>query len=151
MGNTALITGASGGIGEQLARYHAAKGGDLVLVARSEDKLNDLRSELENRHEIKVMVIAADLAQSESAAQIFSATEEIGLQIDILINNAGFGGHGKFHKRDLVKDQAMMQVNMVTLTKLTHLYLRGMVGRNHGRLLHVASTAGFMPGPMQAV
>lgn len=151
MGNTALTTGASGGIGEQLARYHAAKGGDLVLVARSEDKLNDLQAELENSHKIKVMVIAADLAQPESAAQIFSATEEIGLQIDILINNAGFGGHGNFHERDLVKDQAMMQVNMVSLVNLTHLYLQGMVQRHSGKILHVASTAAFLPGPLQAV
>ena len=151
MGNTALITGASGGIGEQLARYHAARGGDLVLVARSEDKLKDLQAELQNSHKIKVMVIAADLAQPESAAQIFSATEESGLQIDMLINNAGFGGHGKFHERDLVKDQAMMQVNMVSLVNLTHLYLQGMVQRNSGKILHVASTAAFLPGPLQAV
>mgnify|MGYP001812012136 CR=1 FL=1 len=151
MANTALITGASGGIGEQLPRYHAAKGGDLVLVARSEDKLNGLKSELENNYKIKVMVIGADLAHPESAVQIFSATEEAGLQIDILINNAGFGGHGKFHQRELAKDQAMMQVNMVSLVNLTHLYLQGMVQRNSGNILHVASTAAFLPGPLQAI
>lgn len=151
MANIALITGASGGIGEQLARYHAAKGGDLVLVARSEDKLNGLKSELENNYKIKVMVIGADLAHPESAVQIFSATEEAGLQIDILINNAGFGGHGKFHQRELAKDQAMMQVNMVSLVNLTHLYLQGMVQRNSGKILHVASTAAFLPGPLQAI
>ena len=151
MGSTALITGASGGIGAELARYHAARGGDLVLVARSEDKLKALQLELENAHKIKVMVVVADLAQPESADQIFSATEQAGLNIDILINNAGFGGHGKFHERQLRKDQAMMQVNMVSLVNLTHLYLQGMVQRNYGKILHVASTAAFMPGPLQAV
>ncbi len=151
MGITALITGASGGIGAELARYHAARGGDLVLVARSEDKLKALQLELENAHKIKVMVVVADLAQPESADQIFSATEQAGLNIDILINNAGFGGHGKFHERQLRKDQAMMQVNMVSLVNLTHLYLQGMVQRNYGKILHVASTAAFLPGPLQAV
>jgi len=151
MGSTALITGASGGIGAELARYHAARGGDLVLVARSEDKLKALQLELENAQKIKVMVVVADLAQPESADQIFSATEQAGLNIDILINNAGFGGHGKFHERQLRKDQAMMQVNMVSLVNLTHLYLQGMVQRNYGKILHVASTAAFLPGPLQAV
>lgn len=151
MDNTALVTGASSGIGAELARYHAAKGGDLVLVARSEGKLNALKSELESAHCIKATVIAADLAQPDSAEKIFGATESAGIQIDILINNAGFGGHGKFHERDLAKDQAMMQVNMGALVNLTHHYLKGMVERNSGKILHVASTAGFMPGPLQAV
>jgi short-subunit dehydrogenase len=151
MGNTALVTGASSGIGTELARYHASKDGDVVLVARSEDKLNALKAELESAHGITATVIAADLAQPDAAEKIFAATEATGLQIDILINNAGFGGHGKFHERDLAKDQAMMQVNMVTLVNLTHLYLQGMVSRNSGKILHVASTAAFMPGPLQAV
>ena len=151
MENTALITGASSGIGMELAKYHASKGGDVVLVARSEEKLNALKSELEDRYNISAMVITADLAQSDSADKIFAATEEVGIKIDILINNAGFGGHGKFHERDLAKDQAMMQVNMMTLVNLTHYYLQGMVERNNGKILHVASTAAFMPGPLQAV
>jgi len=151
MGNIALITGASSGIGAELAKYHASKNGDVVLVARSEDKLNKLKSELEKTFDIKARVIVADLAQSDSADKIFATTEEAGLQIDILFNNAGFGGHGKFHERDLVKDQAMMQVNMASLVNLTHLYLQGMVSRKHGKILHVASTAAFMPGPLQAV
>jgi len=151
MGNTALVTGASSGIGAELARLHASKGGDLVLVARREDALNALKSELENAHSIKATVITADLAQPDSAEKIFTATEAAGIQIDILINNAGFGGHGKFHERNLAKDQAMMQVNIVSLVNLTHLYLQGMVSRNSGKILHVASTAGFLPGPLQAV
>ncbi len=151
MGNTALITGASSGIGKELARYHGARGGDLVLVARSVEKLKELKTELENNYGINVIVITADLAQPESANQIFSATEEAGLHIDILINNAGFGGHGKFHERELASDQAMMQVNMASLVSLTHLYLEGMVQRKVGKILHVASTAAFLPGPLQAV
>jgi short-subunit dehydrogenase len=151
MSNTALITGASSGIGAEFARIHAAGGGDVVLVARSEGPLNALKSELESAHGINATVIVADLAEPDSAAKILATTEAAGIQVDVLINNAGFGGHGKFHERDLAKDQAMMQVNMVTLTNLTHMYLQGMVQRNKGKLLHVASTAGFMPGPMQAV
>lgn len=151
MGNTALVTGASSGIGAEFARLHAAKGGDLVLVARREDALNALKLELENTYSIKATVIVADLAQPDAAEKIFNATESAGTQIDILINNAGFGGHGKFHERDLAKDQAMMQVNMVSLVNLTHMYLQGMVSRNSGKILHVASTAGFLPGPLQAV
>lgn len=151
MGNTALVTGASSGIGAELARLHAAKGGDLVLVARREDALNQLKSELQKAYGIKATVIIADLAQPDAAEKIFNATESAGIQIDILINNAGFGGHGKFHERDLAKDQAMMQVNMVCLVNLTHIYLQGMVSRNSGKILHVASAAGFIPGPLQAV
>ncbi|WP_204102488.1 MULTISPECIES: SDR family oxidoreductase [Spirulina sp. CCY15215] len=151
MGNTALVTGASSGIGAELARLHAVKGGDLVLVARREDALNALKTELEKAHGIKATVIVADLAQPDAAEKIFAATETAGIQIDILINNAGFGGYGKFHERDLAKDQAMMQVNLVSLVNLTHLYLQGMVDRNAGRILHVASTAAFLPGPLQAV
>lgn len=149
--NTALITGASGGIGLELARIHAQKGGDLVLVARSKDKLDALKSELENQYNVNVAVLAEDLSHSESAERIFNQTEVLGLQIDILINNAGFGGHGLFHERELTDDQAMMQVNMMALTNLTHYYLKGMVARNSGRILNVSSTASFMPGPLQAV
>lgn len=149
--NTALITGASGGIGKELARVHAAKGGNLVLVARSLDKLEALKSELESQYGISVTVIAEDLAQAGAAKRIFEATQEQGIIVDVLINNAGFGGHGKFHERDLAADQAMIQVNMVALTDLTHYYLEGMVERNHGKILNVSSTASFIPGPLQAV
>ena len=151
MSNMALITGASSGIGKELARYHASKGGDLVLVARREDELNRLKSELENKFQVTAVVMAADLSKPESAQEIFESTEKAGIQVDILINNAGFGGHGKFYERDLKKDQSMIQVNITSLVSLTHLYLQGMVQRNSGKILHVASTAGFMPGPLQAV
>lgn len=151
MTNTALITGASGGIGLELAKIHAQKGGDLVLVARSKHKLNQLKAELENNYQSKVFVIAEDLSDPESADRVAAAVEELDLQIDTLINNAGFGGHGLFHERALAEDQAMMQLNMVTLTNLTHHFLKGMVERKSGRILNVSSTASFIPGPLQAV
>lgn len=151
MKNTALITGASSGIGAEFARYHAKKGRDLVLVARREEALNKLKDELEGQYKITAKVIVADLSQADSAQKIFYQTEAQGIQVDILINNAGFGGHGKFYERDLKKDQAMIQVNITTLVNLTHLYMQGMIKRNSGKILHVASTAGFMPGPLQAI
>ncbi|ATX76454.1 MAG: SDR family oxidoreductase [Reinekea forsetii] len=151
MSNTALITGASGGIGLELARIHAQKGGNLILVARSEAKLNALAEELSAQHGISVTVIVEDLAQPESAQRIFDQTEKLGLQVDTLINNAGFGGHGLFHERSLLAEQQMMQVNMISLTNLTHHYSQGMVARRQGKILNISSTASFMPGPLQAV
>ncbi len=151
MGSTALITGGSSGIGAEFARLHASKGGDLVLVARRKDALESLKAELEKKHHVAVNVIVADLARPGAAQDVFAETEAAGLQIDVLINNAGFGGHGKFHERDLASDRAMMQVNMGALVELTHLYLAGMVRRRSGKILHVASTAGMLPGPLQAV
>ncbi|ANW26771.1 short-chain dehydrogenase [Vibrio coralliilyticus] len=148
---TALITGASGGIGLELARIHAEKGRDMVLVARSEDKLNELKQELEAKHQTQVYVITEDLSDPLSADRIAEKVKDLGLEIDILINNAGFGGHGLFHERELSADQAMMQVNMITLTNLTHHFLQDMVARKRGKILNVSSTASFMPGPLQAV
>ncbi len=117
----------------------------------SRDRLASIKQELQTRYGVKVHAIAEDLANPASADRIFSATEALGLTIDVLINNAGFGGHGKFGERELAAEQAMMQVNMVTLTNLTHHYLKGMVARRRGRILNVSSTASFMPGPLQAV
>jgi short-subunit dehydrogenase len=151
MSNTALITGASSGIGKALSHYHAAKKGNLVLVARRGNALQKLKAELEARYGIQATVIVADLSQHNAAQTIFKTTEEARIQIDILINNAGFGGHGNFHESDLDKMQNMMQVNMSALVSLTHLYVQGMIERKKGRILHVASTAGFLPGPLQAV
>ena len=149
--NVALITGASSGIGLELAKIHARKGGDLVLVARSGDKLEALKAELENKHQIAVTVIVEDLSEPGSAQRIFQQTKDSGIVVSTLINNAGFGGHGMFYQRELKAEQAMMQVNMVTLTNLTHLYLQGMVARKSGRILNISSSAAFMPGPLQAV
>lgn len=149
--NTALITGASGGIGLELARIHAQKGGDLVLVARSRGKLEDIKLDFQLRYKIRVNVISEDLSQIDAAKRIYEYTQSQGIEINTLINNAGFGGHGLFHQRDLEDEQAMMQLNMVTLTQLTHYYVKDMVANKQGQVLNVSSTASFMPGPLQAV
>ena len=137
MAQTALITGASNGIGLELAKIHAKQGGDLVLVARSADKLNALADELRHQYGVKVAVIAKDLVQSNAATEIFAETERLGITVDILMNNAGIGGHGRFFERDLAKDTQMIQLNITSLTELTHLYLQGMVQRRSGKILNV--------------
>lgn len=151
MAQTALITGASNGIGLELAKIYAKQGDDLVLVARSADKLNALADELHNQYGVKVAVIAKDLAQPNAGTEIFAETERLGITVDILINNAGIGGHGCFFERDLTKDMQMIQLNITSLTELTHLYLQGMIERRSGKILNVSSTASFLPGPLQAV
>ena len=151
MNKTALITGASTGIGKEFAQIHAAKGGDLIIVARNEAKLNELKSELENKHSIKVNVISKDLTKPEAPKEIYDAVKGIGIEIDYLINNAGFGGHGKFYERAWQDDLNMINLNIVALTALTRLFLPDFVKRNSGKILNVSSTASFMPGPLQAV
>lgn len=151
MKQTALITGASNGIGLELAKIHAKKGGDVVLVARSQEKLEQLAQELTAEYDVKAWVIAQDLSEPNAAQVIFAQTEAQGITVDILINNAGFGGHGRFFERDLAKEQQMILVNITTLTELSHLYLKGMVERRRGKILNVSSTASFLPGPLQAV
>ena len=152
MKHAALITGASNGIGLELARIHAKRGGNLVLVARSQDKLKQLADELRAQYDgIQITVIAQDLTMPQAAQSVFAQTEQLGIQVDILINNAGFVGHGRFFERELAKEQQMIQLNITALTELTHLYLQGMVARRRGKILNVSSTASFMPGPLQAV
>jgi len=145
--NTALITGASSGIGKELARIHASKKGDLVLVARSEDKLLELKAGLERDYGVKVHVFAADLSLPGAATRVWEFTQQAGLQIDILVNNAGFGVYGKFYETDLARNGEMLQLNITALTELTWMFLRDMTTRNRGRILNVASTAGFQPCP----
>ena len=149
--HTALITGASNGIGLELARIHANRGGNLVIVARSEDKLQTLKNELQSQYGVSVEVIAADLSKKGAAKTIYDQTDSLGLTVDVLINNAGFGGHALFHEQDESVINSMMQVNMAALTELTRLYLSGMVARKTGKILNVSSTASFLPGPLQAV
>ncbi|MCB0209131.1 MAG: SDR family oxidoreductase [Anaerolineae bacterium] len=148
---TALITGASSGIGKEFAHIHAEQGGDLVIIARREDKLNALKLELENKHGIKVMVIAKDLILPNAAAEIYDTVKQAGIEINYLINNAGFGGRGKFHERPWEQDLAMINLNVVALTALTRFFLPDFVKRNEGRILNVSSTASLMAGPLQAV
>lgn len=147
----ALITGASSGIGRELARVHAARGGDVVLVARRREALDTLKAELESSHGVRATVVPANLADPEAPKTIYATVTGRGITVDYLINNAGFGGHGRFHERPWTSEDAMIQVNVTALSELTHLFLQDMVARGHGRILNVASTAAFLPGPLQAV
>lgn len=151
MQKVALITGASSGIGKELAFIHAEHGGDLVIVARSGGKLNQLKREIAEKHGRKVHVITKDLTETNAAQEIFDELQAAGIQVEYLINNAGFGGHGKFHERAWEKDLAMINLNVVALTALTRLFLPGMVERNSGKILNVSSTASLLAGPLQAV
>ncbi|UJH68772.1 SDR family NAD(P)-dependent oxidoreductase [Allomuricauda sp. SCSIO 65647] len=151
MKNVALITGASSGIGKELARIHAEQGGDLVIVARSKEKLEALKSELESNHGVQVKIIAKDLTVSNAPREIYDEVSNTGIEVEYLINNAGFGGRGKFYERSWEQDLAMIDLNVVALTALTRHFLPGFVSRNQGRILNVSSTASFMPGPLQAV
>ena len=151
MSNTALITGASSGLGAEFARYHASKGGDLVITARREPELNALKGALEQRYGITVHVIALDLAAPGGAEHLYQAVKQTGAKIDILINNAGFGGHGLHINRDLASEQSMIDLNVSALVELTHRFAADMVEQGGGKILQVGSTAGFLPGPNQAV
>jgi uncharacterized protein len=151
MKNVALITGASSGIGEAMARLHASRGGDLVLVARRLDRLNALKEEIEKRHSTKVLVIAEDLNDEAAPQRIFDRVKAEAIDLSYLINNAGFALRGKFHEQDWALNRSMIQVNVVALSALTRLFLPDFVARNSGRILNVASTAALVPGPLQAV
>jgi short-subunit dehydrogenase len=146
----ALITGASSGIGFDLAKL-AASDFDLIVTARSQAKLEQLGRELESRHGNHVHVIPADLTLPEAPTQIFAEIARRGLRVDALVNNAGFGVYGEFAVKELPSQLEMIQVNVTALTHLTRLALPGMLERKHGRILNVASTAGFQPGPLMAV
>jgi short-subunit dehydrogenase len=147
----ALITGASTGIGKELARVHAQNNGDLILVARSENKLQDLKKELEGTYSVKVDIIVKDLSITSAPLEVYDEVKKMNLKVDYLINNAGFGGRGKFHERDWDLDYQMINLNITALAALTRLFLPDFVKRNSGRILNVSSTASFMPGPLQAV
>ncbi|MGO9863140.1 MAG: SDR family NAD(P)-dependent oxidoreductase [Terriglobales bacterium] len=148
---TALITGASYGIGLELARIFAREGYNLVLVARSADKLRQLAAELEKAHGTHSLILAADLTHPGSSAYLLDQTTHAGIQVDVLVNNAGFGQFGFFVENDLEECLHQIQLNVTTLTHLTRLYLPSMIERKSGRILNVASTAAFQPGPLMAV
>ncbi|WP_299024286.1 SDR family oxidoreductase [uncultured Sulfitobacter sp.] len=150
MAKTALITGASSGIGAEFARYHAQKGGDVVLTARSADRLQSLADELTAEYGIKAHVFPADLGAQDGADILIAQVTKAGVQVDILINNAGFGGQGRHIDRDLAEELGMVDLNVKALVALSHHFGREMAKRAQGRILNVGSSAGFMPGPMQA-
>jgi short-subunit dehydrogenase len=148
---TALVTGASSGIGAELARVHAEHGGNLVIVARRRDRLESLKSELENSHGISVDILPADLTQADAVRQIHDELQSHGIELDYLINNAGLGNRGLFHEQDWAQNEALIKLNVLTLTALTRAFLPRMIERHSGRILNIASMAGFVPGPLQAV
>ncbi len=145
----ALITGASGGLGEQFAWLCAKDKYDLVLVARQEDKLKELALSLEKAHGAHTQVIAADLSTESGIKRVADAAQV--LPLTLLINNAGFGAYGEFAKTDFTREREMIDVNILALTSLTKAALPGMITRGEGRVLNVASLAGFMAGPYMSV
>jgi short-subunit dehydrogenase len=150
-GETVLITGASSGIGRELARQFAGDGADLVLVARSEDRLRELAGELSAESGVTVEVVPADLARPGSPDLIVQTLAQRHIDVDVLVNNAGFGAHGPVAGIGVQRQLEMIEVNVAALTRLTALLLPAMLERRHGAILNVASTAAFQPGPHQAV
>ncbi|MGA2684727.1 MAG: SDR family oxidoreductase [Verrucomicrobiota bacterium] len=148
---TVLITGASSGIGWELAKCFAADGSRLVLTARNTAALQSLADELHRTYDVEAAVLTADLSLPESPERIFSELQGRGITVDVLVNNAGFGAWGKFSELPLPRQLEMLQVNVNALVELTGLFLPGMVQRRRGGILNVASVAGFVPGPGMAV
>lgn len=147
----ALVTGASSGIGRELARVLASRNTDLILVARSQPELESLAAELRAEHAVEAWVIPADLGDRAAPARLVGEVNDRGLTLEILVNNAGFGAAGRFDNANLERQLQMIQVNVTALTELTGLVLSGMVRRGSGRIMNVASTAAFQPGPLMAV
>jgi short-subunit dehydrogenase len=148
--NTTLITGASSGIGEVFARKLAARGRNVLLVARSEEKLVTLCNELGRSNSIRAQYVALDLSKSESPARLFDEAKKRGLTVDMLINNAGFGSMGEFSKLDLERELNMIDLNVKALVELTQRFLQPMIERKQGAIINVASTAAFQPVPFMA-
>jgi len=148
--NTTLITGASSGIGEVFARKLAARGRNVLLVARSEEKLVTLCNELGRSNSIRAQYVALDLSKPESPAQLFAEATKRGLTVDMLINNAGFGSMSEFSKLDLARELNMIDLNIKSLVELTHRFLQPMIERKQGAIINVASTAAFQPVPYMA-
>ncbi|HOY31201.1 MAG TPA: SDR family oxidoreductase [Bacteroidales bacterium] len=151
MNRTALITGASSGIGLEMARIHASRGGNLVLVARNLKKLEELKSEFELKYSIRVHVIGKDLSVTDSAKEIYEEVRQQNISIDFLINNAGYGDYGLFTDTDWEKEARMLQLNIVTLTQLTKILLPDMISRGGGKIMNLGSTASFQPVALMTV
>lgn len=149
---TALITGSTGGLGSCFVKLHAERGGDLILVSREQDKLDAQKAEVEAKYGVKAQVIAADLSKAEEIDRIYQTCKDNGWQVDVLINNAGFGGQGDFaRERTMAQDMSMIAVNVEAPTRLCKLFIPDMIARGSGKVLNVSSTAAIMPGPLQAV
>ena len=147
----ALITGASSGIGWELAKLFAGDKSDLVLVARRKERLDALAEELKDEFGVDVYVLPKDLSDPDAPKEIFEELKAEGIDVDVVVNNAGFGSRGPFADIDTGKQMDMVQVNVVALTHLTRLFLPGIIERGRGGILNVGSLAGFQPGPNLAV
>jgi short-subunit dehydrogenase len=150
-GQTALVTGASGGIGVDLAECFARDGYDVIVTARSQAALEQVAARLAREHSVAATPIACDLAEVGGARKLAQAVEASGLSVDVLVNNAGFGHAGPFTSSDLATQVGMIDLNVRALVELTHLYWDAMRARGRGGVLNVASTAAFQPGPFMAV
>jgi len=150
MNKTALITGASAGIGFEFAKLFAKEKYNLVITARNEAKLNKLADELKNNHNVNVKVLPKDLSKQNAGKEIFDELKNKNINIDILINNAGFGVFDNYWDVKLQDEQNMLKVNIIALTELTNLFAKDMVNRSGGKILNLASTAAFQPGPTMA-
>ncbi len=151
MKNTALITWASSGIWKEFAYIHAQNKSDVVLVARRIENLEKIKQDLESKYKIQVYIIQKDLTQKNAVDEIYQELQSENINIEILINNAGFGWIGKFHQREWKQDESMIDLNIKVLTQLTRLFLPDFIQRNSGKILNVSSTASLIPWPMQAV
>jgi len=147
----ALVTGASSGIGYELVKILAMEGHDVALVARSADQLEKIAADLRGDFGVRAIVVPADLSDPDTPDRVFSHLREAEFQVDVLVNNAGFGSLGRFVRADTGSQVDMVQVNVSALTHLTRLYAERMVERRQGRIMNVASTAAFQPGPHMAV
>jgi len=150
-GKYALVTGASSGIGYELAKILAKDGKDIVAVARSRDRLEGLKKEIESRYGTKVKVVAKDLSDPKAPVEIFTELEMEKIGVDVLVNNAGYGVYGMFLETDLQQELNMIQVNAVSLIHLTKLFVKGMVKDKSGYILNSASLCAFLPTPLEAV
>jgi len=151
MKKTALITGASGGIGMDLAKIHAAKGDNLVLVARNKNRLEELKTQLVKQYGIDVYTIARDLSVPHSAKQVYDEIKKNKITVNYLINNAGIGFCGPFTEIPFENDEKTIQLNITTLTEFNKLFLKDMLAAGSGKIMNVASTAAFQSGPGMAV
>jgi uncharacterized protein len=152
MGNErTLITGSSAGIGAAMADVFARHGHDLILVARRRDKLETLAAEIERTYRVKVACFSEDLADAQGPKRLFDAVSAQGLEVGNLVNNAGVGLYGKFATTDLDAELKMIQLNVTSVVELTKRFLPGMVHRRSGKILNVASTAAFVPGPWMSI
>lgn len=148
---TVLVTGASSGIGLEFAKLFAKDGYHIVLTARDEQKLNEIAHQLKAQYSVDVTILARDLSLSDAAEELTAEIMAKGIEIDILINNAGFAAYGPFIETSWKEEKDMIQVNITALTTLTKQLLPDMIKRNRGKILNVASTAAFQPGPLMAV